>query len=285
MLPDIPAVSRTFDYSVPDRLKGRVVPGAMVRVAFHGRRVGGWVVGLSDRPATEKPLQPVLKVSGLGPAPDLMELTAWAAWRWAGRRSALLRSASPPVMVTSLPPPAEPVSSPGAIAPETDTASIGGMVADAFRRGLALARVAPAEDPFPFVAEAAARTDALVLAPSLSTAGFLAARLRRLGHPVAIVPRDWARAAAGGCVAIGARAAAWAPRPQLGAVVVLDEHDEGYQEERSPTWNARDVAVERARRAAAPCVLTSPCPSLETLATADLLLPARADERSGWPVV
>ena len=69
------------------------------------------------------------------------------------------------------------------------------------------------------------------------------------------------------------------------AVVVLDEHDEAYQEERAPTWNARDVALERARRAGVPCVLTSPCPSLEALGAATLLTPSRADERAGWPVV
>jgi len=249
----------------------------MVRVSFHGRRVGGWVVGLADRPATDKPLQPVLKVSGLGPPPDLLELAEWAAWRWAGRRTALLRTASPPAMVAALPPPATAPAPPPPAAP--------GLVGDAFARSLSVARMAPAEDPFPFVVEAANRADPLVLAPSLSTAGYLAARLRRLGHAVAVVPREWAQAAAGGCVAVGARAAAWAPRPRLGAVVVVDEHDEGYQEERAPTWNARDVAVERARRAGVPCVLTSPCPSLQALATAELLLPARADERAGWPVM
>ena len=145
----------------------------------------------------------------------------------------------------------------------------------------------PADDVMPFVLEAARHDDALVLAPSLATAGFLAARLRRLGVAVAEVPRDWARAAAGGCVAVGARAGAWAPRPRLGAVLVLDEGDEAYQEERAPTWNARDVAVERARRAGVPCVLVSPAPSLESLAIpgAVLLTPARGDERSGWPVV
>jgi primosomal protein N' (replication factor Y) len=145
--------------------------------------------------------------------------------------------------------------------------------------------VPPAHDTFPFVAEAARRGDALVLAPSVGEAAYVAARLRHAGHPVALLPRDWARAAAGGCVAVGARAAAWAPRPRLGAVVVLDEHDEVYQEERAPTWNARDVAAERARRAGAPCVLVSPCPSLATLASTQLLTLARGDEREGWPVV
>ncbi|HEX7276765.1 MAG TPA: hypothetical protein VF244_05265, partial [Acidimicrobiales bacterium] len=148
-------------------------------------------------------------------------------------------------------------------------------------------RTPPAADLLPFALEAAVREDALVLAPSLSAAGLLAARLRRQGVRVAEVPRDWAQAAAGGCVAVGARAGAWAPRPRLGAVLVLDEGDEVYQEERAPTWNARDVAIERARRAGVPCVLTSAHPSLEALAVpgAELLAPSRADERAGWPVV
>ena len=54
--------------------------------------------------------------------------------------------------------------------------------------------------------------------------------------------------------------------PVVGAVVVLDEHDEALQEERAPTWHARDVAVERARRAGATCVLVSPVPTLEAVA-------------------
>jgi primosomal protein N' (replication factor Y) len=66
---------------------------------------------------------------------------------------------------------------------------------------------------------------------------------------------------------------------------VVDECDEAYQDERAPTWNARDVALERARRAGVPCVLTSACPSLEALAAGRLLSPSRGDERAGWPVL
>jgi primosomal protein N' (replication factor Y) len=114
----------------------------------------------------------------------------------------------------------------------------------------------------------------------------LAARLRRAGRDVALMPRDWARAAAGGCAVVGSRAAAWAPLPSLSAAVVVDEHDEAYQEERAPTWNARDVVIERARRAGVPCTLVSPCPSLAALAVADVVAdPGRAEERGGWPVL
>jgi primosomal protein N' (replication factor Y) len=71
----------------------------------------------------------------------------------------------------------------------------------------------------------------------------------------------------------------------LAAVVVVDEHDESHQQSQSPTWHARDVAVERARRAGVPCLLTSPAPSLEALAAGRLLTLARGDERVGWPIV
>jgi primosomal protein N' (replication factor Y) len=242
----------------------------MVRVALQGRRIGGWVVALAEEAATDRPLQPLAKVTGWGPPADVVGLARWAAWGWAGRPAQLLGTASPPRAVRSLP------------APPPPTATGGG---EPLRDGVTVVRVPPGGDVLPLALAVAARDDALVLAPSLSAAGYLAARLRQEGHRVALLPQDWALAAAGGCVALGSRAAAWAPRPRLGAVLVADEGDEAYQEERAPTWNARDVAVERARRAGVPCVLTSPCPSLEALAYGPLVVPSRSEERSGWPVV
>ncbi|HEX2042695.1 MAG TPA: hypothetical protein VHF24_08655 [Acidimicrobiales bacterium] len=272
------AIDRPLDYLVPDGLNRLIEIGTLVRVPLHGRRVRGWVVGRADRPETDHPLQPVAKVTGLGPSPELIELADWAAWRWAGPRVAFLRAASPPRAVPALPAPEE-----GGTGTVGD--GRGSVLADAFAGPPAVVRLPPADDPFAVVAEGARRGDALVLVPSVAGAAHLAARLRRRGHAVAALPDDWPQAAAGGCVAVGARGAAWAPRPKLAAVVVVDEHDPAYQEERAPTWHARDVAVERARRAGAPCVLTSPCPSLETLATTRVVTLARADERAGWPVV
>ena len=54
---------------------------------------------------------------------------------------------------------------------------------------------------------------------------------------------------------IGTRTAAWAPCPGIAAAVVIDEHDEALQSESSPTWHARDVVVERCRRAEVPVVV------------------------------
>ena len=266
VLPDLP-LDKVFDYLIPDHLAPAVRIGTMVRVPLHGRRIGGWVVGLAAEAATDRPLQPLAKVTGWGPPADVISLARWAAWRWAGRPAQLLGTASPPRAVRAL--------------PEARDAERSATLAP----GVTVMRIPPAGDVLPLAMAAAGHGDALVLAPSLSAAAFLAARLRAEGHRVALVPQEWALAAAGGCVAVGARAGAWAPRPELGAVVVVDEGDEAYQEERAPTWNARDVAIERARRAGVPCVLTSACPSLEALAYGPLVVPSRTEERSGWPVL
>jgi primosomal protein N' (replication factor Y) len=248
--------------------------GTIVRVELQGRRVRGWVVGAGD---AERATKPIAKVTGWGPAPELVELASWAAWRWAGRAVSLLRTASPDTAVRGLPPPASPAGGPLA-APDDE------LVADAFgpASGETCVRWAPAADVMPLV-RAASAEPALVLTPSLAEAARLARELRAAGRPVALVPRDWARAAAGGCTVVGARAGAWAPAPGLRRVLVLDEHDEGYAEERAPTWNARDVARERARRAGARCVLVSPIPSFSA-AAAGVSTPSRAAERAGWPV-
>ena len=127
----------------------------------------------------------------------------------------------------------------------------------------------------------------LVIHPSVDEARRLAGALRRSGYSTAVHPEQWARAAAGVDVVIGGRSAVWSPCAGMRSIVVLDEHDEALQEERSPTWHARDVAIERARRAGVPSVLVSPCPSATALhwAKGSLRRPSVADERDGWPIL
>jgi len=139
----------------------------------------------------------------------------------------------------------------------------------------------------PVIVAATHRGPVLVVLPAIERARLEAARLRRAGLSVALVPQDWARAAGGVDVVVGARLAAWAPCPGLAAAVVVDEHDEALQEERSPTWHARDVVVERARRARVPVLLTSPCPTVAGLAAVghELVRVATDDERASWPII
>jgi primosomal protein N' (replication factor Y) (superfamily II helicase) len=281
VLPDQPAIDKTFDYSVPEALADQVGVGTMVRIALHGRRVGGWVVADGVEPPPGVTLHPLAKVTGWGPAADVLELAEWAAWRWSGRPAQFLRTASPEHAVRNGPRRSDPAPLvPGSaihLAPDD-------LVTEAFGYERAVLRLPPAADTYDIALAAAARGNALILVPSVAGARYLGLRLRRAGLRAAVMPRDWAQAATGGTV-VGARAAAWAPVRELAAVVVLDEHDEGWQQEQAPTWHARDVVAERARRAGVPCVLVSPTPSLEALAWGRLVVPSRSVERDGWPMV
>jgi primosomal protein N' (replication factor Y) len=109
--------------------------------------------------------------------------------------------------------------------------------------------------------------------------------LKGAGRPVAVLPQEWPKARAGGCVVVGARAAAFGPLPHLAAAVVVDAHDEVYHEERAPTWCAWEVVAERARRDGAPLVLVSPCPTLDVLGGGRLVTTSRRSERAGWPAL
>jgi primosomal protein N' (replication factor Y) len=82
-------------------------------------------------------------------------------------------------------------------------------------------------------------------------------------------------------VLVGARSALFLPFPDLGLVVVDEEHETAFKQEEGVVYHARDMAVVRARLCAATCVLVSATPSLESTVNAQtgryaaLHLPAR----------
>ena len=82
-------------------------------------------------------------------------------------------------------------------------------------------------------------------------------------------------------VVVGPRSAVFAPVENLGLVVVDEEHEASYKQfDPAPRYHARDVAVMRAHRAGAVCVLGSATPSLETVANVQ----AGKYERLAMPV-
>jgi primosomal protein N' (replication factor Y) len=280
--PDQPAIDRVFDYTVPSSMRDRIRVGTMVRIPLHGRRVGGWVVDVGVEPDPTLRLQPIAGVSGWGPPASVLDLAGWAAWRWAGRSASLLRTASPSRNVRELRRRDRPM-------PPVPTTVVSDELTELAREALAgelvTLRLPPAADPHPLLLAAAALGPVLVIGPSASVMRRQAMRLRRAGVEVALLPDDWGSARAGSVHVLGTRAAAWAPIEHPAVIIVLDEHDEALQQEQAPTWHARDVAIERARRAGVPCVLVSPMPSPEARLAGSVLLTSRSAERAGWPIV
>jgi len=117
--------------------------------------------------------------------------------------------------------------------------------------------------------------NALYLVPEIALTALLARNLRaRLGDGLAILHSslgpgarfdEWRRARQGRArIVLGARSAVLSPVSNLGLVVVDEEQDASYKQEEDPRYNARDLAMVRAREAGAVAVLGSATPSAES---------------------
>lgn len=66
-------------------------------------------------------------------------------------------------------------------------------------------------------------------------------------------------------ILLGTRTAIFTPMPRLGLIIVDEEHDPSFKEEKGLYYSARDAAVLRAKRCSIPVILGSATPSVESL--------------------
>ncbi|HEY0902611.1 MAG TPA: primosomal protein N' [Marmoricola sp.] len=298
VLVDLPLahLDRPFDYAVPATMAETAVPGSRVKVRFAGQDVDGFVlerVAVSDHPGRLQPLrrsvsaEPVLST-------EVAALVGEVAARYAGTRSDVLRLAVPPRHATT-----EKADSPRIDLPTTSAQparwsaySGGRALVEALARGEAARAVwtaAPGDDWATLLAETvvavvAQGRGALVCLPDRRDVDRLDAalteRLGRAAHVVLTADAGPARryaafltVARGGCrIAIGTRAAAFAPVRDLGLVALWDDGDDLYAEPRAPYPHTREVLLIRAQQAGTAAILGSHARSVE----AEYLL------RSGW---
>lgn len=299
------SLERTFDYLVPPDLAEKVKIGTLVRVPFGGRTVRGIAVG-TRRAASDRELETIKSIpldAPVAPAP-MPRLYRWVAERYAVPQARAFDKAVPPrVRVKTV--------GPDPIAPDRSATILpryerGPELLEAISAGRAgtwslrpLATEARGDLIAELVSAVGAEGAALVLVPEVRFGSIVIDDLVRR-HPT-LVRLDsaeddmeragaWMRMANGHGLAAGGRAAVFAPAPRLRLIVVDEEHDNTYKEDRSPRYDARRVAIERARLQGAICVLISATPSLRVAPGAaveepDEVAPGRSALREARPVV
>lgn len=273
-------LDRPFDYAIPAVMSADAVPGARVRVRFAGRLVDGFI--LERVAASEHRLSPLARVTSPLPVatPATLTLARAVADRYAGSVADVLRAAIPPrharaeQSVLS-----SPEFDPTSIAdvPSGTASAIAGW-AD-YLGGPALVRrmaagesvravwnAGPAEDWPRRIAELAVEqvqrgTGLLVVLPDARDVSRVDAALTetlttQVGqtlHETLTADAGPQRRYAAFCrlltgrrrVAVGTRAACFAPVPEGSALVIWEDGEETYAEPHSPGWHAREVLALR----------------------------------------
>lgn len=275
--PSLSHLDREFTYRIPDDTTLDV--GARVRVPFRRKKREGIVVALLEESDVERTFA-IADVLGPGLDEETTDLCRWVATHYLSTLGEALAAAVPDRVVeeesAELPEPAS-----------TEGRSLTWL--DRYRNGAHLLRATRAEGFAGFswrpgpgkageIAALAASVAAngrgvLVLVPEVRIGGETAEALSELGDAVAWLGsdrstreryRDWLALRGGSKrIAVGGRAAVWAPVRDLGLVIVDDEAHVSYKERRAPRINARPVAHERARRAGAVFIAVGTPPSIE----------------------
>jgi primosomal protein N' (replication factor Y) len=286
----------SFTYEVPDQLAGAIAEGARVVVPFGKRTVTGYVLGLSRLSDHPSP-RPIESLADEPPLlqPYQVELARWIAAHYAAPLADTVRAMIPPG-IRSLKSGSMRRRGPkvesrdrtlaGAeqdVARAILTPEQGAVVAaveDAlqFRRGRLLLHGVTASGKTEVYLEAIGKClelgrGAIVLVPEVSLTPQVTGRFaERFAGQIAVLHSrltpsekalEWNRLRRGeASVAIGPRAAVFAPIPDLGLVIVDEEHSITYKQLRVPRYHAVDVAHRLGDLAGAVVLLGSATPSL-----------------------
>ena len=232
-----------FDYAIPESLDSVVEIGVRIIVPFGNRECEAIVLERRDVIGNQAGLKQIIKAVSAFPVAttESLRLIAEVSKRWAAHPYDVLRSAIPPRSA--------------AVDKEAiEIAKEPNLPKKLARKYL---QFPPGKDVYRLIAEyLAARSSAgsvLVLLPDsrsierlrefVSHATVLDSQLdkadRYRNYLKTIRDRE--------LVVLGTRSSVFAPLPDLSEIILVDDGSESYYEQRSPGWNARDVAVLRSQ--------------------------------------
>ena len=305
-------LDRLFDYAVPAALDARAVPGCRVRVRFAGKLVDGFLTERLDSSDHEGKLGLIAKVVSAEAVlrPDVLAAARLVADRFAGTLADVLRLAVPPRHART-----EAVNTVSATAelPVVDDSvwasynrAAGYLEAlTSVENPRACWSALPGDDPAVCLAQAVVATlhsgrGAIVCVPDVrNVARFDAAFSAVLGEGHHVIlhasqgPAERYKsflALSRGQVkaVIGTRAAAFAPVHDLGLVVMWDDGDDLFAEQRAPYPHAREILLTRALNRDAAVLLggharTAEAQQLVESGWCKEIGPSQSARRESWP--
>ena len=312
----------TYTYAVPDELDALVLPGVRVEVPFGRRSVLGYVVS-RDMTSEHDDVRAIGAVLDAEPliSPRHLALARWVSERYCAPLGEVIRAMvpkgvrgardasrrrGPRTQSRAL----EEARAERAVAraprltqPQEDAVRgvLDGIAQRAHRRVLLHGVTGSGKTEVYLVAidaALAAGRGAIVLVPEIALTPQMIQRFAaRFPGRVAVVhsaltdaerAAEWRRVRSGELdVVVGSRSAVFAPVEHLGVVVVDEEDASAYKQDRVPRYHAVDVALELGRLAAAPVVLGSATPRIETYYrahTGDLELASLPERITGRPL-
>ncbi len=285
------ALDRTFQYLVPEALTDSVRPGCQVDIPFGNRQISGFVIGLSETPEIEE--DKILPLYGLSPKSTgvdekRMALAAWMRDRYGCTMNQALMTvlpvkrtarrgktkvASPALEEISLAPAPklndEQQAAAAAILQEMQAANRPSLLFGVTGSGKTEVYMA-------VIAEMIARRkQTILLIPEIAlTYQNLKRFYERFGDRIGVIN---SRQSAGEKsetiekaqkgeidLVIGPRSALFTPMPNLGLIIIDEEHEESYRSELAPRYHSVEVAEKLSEITGAGLVLGSATPSLDS---------------------
>jgi len=271
--------SLPLHYRLPEALGDKAAIGCRLVVPFRRGKSEGCLLAFVEHPAVSELREVMDVVGGVPPLPaDLLHLGRWLMDRYGSAAGLAFRVVGPPGAKRPAgarqPAEAKDEGMPPATCPRPSRLSTGSE--EAARPSLVVGDQRLAVYAGELAACLKAGRHAIVLSPEIASLKRVTAQLATvLNAPVGEIHGGlaasrrrlrWTSIARGDVdVVAGTRSAAFAPVPDLGLIIVDDEHDESYKQPEAPRYHARDVAIERARMTGARVILGSSTPSPEAL--------------------
>lgn len=286
---DLP-IDKSFHYLVPAHLEDMAMIGKRVKAPFGKKSLTGFIIGLQDTPPmSDLQLKEINDIIDKDPVLDvpLLQLARWIKEYYFVSLGETLRAFIPPRLSSyksqlnrtgmkgegSLP-----------LSPSPSQEEVLTIIKAAIKEGgynslllYGITGSGKTEVYLQTIDEVRKKgKGAIVLIPEISLTKQIVDRFSlRFPHEVAVLHsglsagerhKEWRRIYDGQAnIVIGARSAVFAPIPRLGLIVVDEEHETSYkQDEASPRYQGRDVAIMRAKIEDGLIILGSATPSLES---------------------